>query len=163
MPLLRAVQAVNGAQRLRPVRILRQLLPDGAAAPPVVAVLGLSYEPHSDDVRAAPSVDLVPELQEAASEVRVWDPLLTPSVTDALFPAATKCKTIPEAVAGAGVAVVLTEFPELQEMDWETVAGLMVDPAVVIDGKNCLNVAAVTKAGLHYCGVGRPSTLPAAK
>ena len=122
----------------------------------MVSVLGLSYEPHTDDMRAAPSLGLVAELVQLVGDVRVWDPLLPPAVIETLFPSTTRCKTIEQAVDGSGVVIVLTEFPEVRDADWKAIADRVVHPALVIDGKNCLDVSRVTGAGLGYRGMGRP-------
>lgn len=153
MRLLEAVQAVNVAQRLKPVRVVRDAIEAAETAAPV-AVLGLNNEPHSDDMRYAASLVLVPELRRLG-DVRVWDPLLPERDVESLFPGVTRCESVEDAVSGAGVAVVLTEFDDVVRADWPSLAAVMTEPALVVDAKNCLEPAAVMDAGLAYRGVGR--------
>lgn len=153
MRLLEAVQAVNIAQRIRPVRVVRDALEAAESAAPV-AVLGLNNEPHSDDMRYAASLVLVPELHRLA-DVRVWDPVLPARDVAMLFPGVTRCETVEDALAGAGVVVVLTQFDDVVRADWAALAPTMAEPGLVLDVKNCLEPAAVMDAGLAYRGVGR--------
>ena len=120
-------------------------------------VLGLVFEPHSDDMAHAASRVLVPEFVRLASEVRVWDPLLPGSRIVTLFPGVSHQPTVEHAVDGAGVVVVLTEFSELTTANWRALTAAITDPRLVIDCKNCLDPGSVTRAGLRYQGIGRTS------
>src|SRR5262249_36448333 len=157
MRLLESVQAVNATQRLRPVGVAREWVREHAAQPaPSVAVLGLVYEPHSDDVRAAPSIEIVPELQQLSNDVRVWDPLLPDHRIRALFPNVTLSASPELALRGAHIVVVLAEFEQVMSLNWAAAAATLGPSAIVIDGKNCLDGGRVRCAGLEYRGVGRP-------
>lgn len=156
MPLLRAVIEVNTAQRLRVIRMIQEHLGDLLAHQPGIAVLGLQYEPASDDVRDAPSRTIVPELQALGAQVRVWDPGLHRPVIDSMFPAAEYHATITGAVTGAAAAIVLTEWPQVREAPWAKLTGRMAEPRLVIDAKNFLVPADVASQGLLYRGIGRP-------
>src|SRR5215470_180441 len=118
MPILEAVQATNRAQHLRPLAILRQERSRLPSWPPSIAVLGLVYEPHTDDVRAAPSLSLIPQLRLISPRITVWDPLLSRSVVTELFPFARYAGSTAEAVCDADVVVVLTEYPDVVSGDW---------------------------------------------
>jgi UDPglucose 6-dehydrogenase len=61
-----------------------------------------------------------------------------------------------EALDGVSAAVVITEWGEFATLDWERAAGMMTSPAVVFDGRNCLDPSKVEAAGLSYMAVGRP-------
>jgi UDPglucose 6-dehydrogenase len=152
--LLQAVQDVNSTQRLRPLRLVRAAV-DGSPGEPALAVLGLAFEPHSDDVRYAPSRLLVPEFLELVQDVRVWDPLLPSREIARLFPGTTACPSVEDAVRGAGVVLALTEYPEVRRAEWAALAPTIVSPRLVVDAKNCLDAAAVLDAGLDYRGLGR--------
>jgi UDPglucose 6-dehydrogenase len=157
MRVLESVEQVNQTQHSYPVRLIDDAL---RAAPPGtvrVAVLGLAYEPHSDDMRAAPSRQVVPALGTRAVEVRVWDRLLPAEQVARLFPGTGRCESVNSALVDAGIAVVLTEYPELSKLDWASVARNMTEPGLVIDAKNCLDPEEVRNAGLAYRGVGRPA------
>jgi UDPglucose 6-dehydrogenase len=159
MPLLEAVQAVNEAARQRLLGVLRDALGVTCAPCPVIAVLGLTYEPDSDDMRDAPSLAVVPELCRVAAEVRVWDPLLPAAEVARLFPEVCRGSSLGMTVEGAEVIVVLTEYPQIVRADWASVAALATPSALVLDAKNCLDPGVVTGAGFGYWGVGRRATV----
>ena len=153
-PLLEAVVRVNNAQRLRVVRAVRDHLEPGSS----VAVLGLSFKPDTDDTREAPSLTVVPELVAHGFAVRVWDPVVGPERAAALFPG-TEPAAGPEAAAdGASAVVVLTEWPQVLEADWEVVAKGMAEPKLVLDARNCLDADDLAGLGLGYWGIGRGQT-----
>lgn len=155
LPLLQAVIAVNNAQRLKVVRMVQEQLGHKVAMHPTVAVLGVAYEPSSDDIRDAPSRVVIPELEALGVGVRVWDPGLSEAMVKMLLPAAVYCATISEAVNGAAVAVVLTQWPQTRDVQWEEVARAMVEPRAIIDAQNWLEAATVVCHGLGYQGIGR--------
>jgi UDPglucose 6-dehydrogenase len=159
MPLLHATMEVNEAQRLMIFCIVQEHFDQAATVhtKPSVAVLGLQYEPFSDDVREAPSRTLVPGLQALGVQVRVWDPGLRDSAVGDLFPGVEHCATIVDAVRGASATIVLTEWPEVREADWAQLARLMTQTGLVIDAKNWLLPADIVAHGLRYRGIGRNS------
>jgi UDPglucose 6-dehydrogenase len=158
MRLLESVQAVNATQCLRPVGLAREWIRGHPQqVHPTVAVLGLVYEPHSDDMRAAPSIRIVPELQQLAQNVRVWDGVLPAPDVMTMFPGVTPAESPELAVCGADIVVVLTEFEQVTCLDWSAAAVTMGPEAVIIDGKNCLDADQIRAVGLAYRGVGRPA------
>jgi UDPglucose 6-dehydrogenase len=155
--LLNAVIEVNELQKRRVVAKLEKHL--GKLRGKRVALLGLAFKPHTDDMREAPSLVLASRLLAEGAEVRCWDP-----VADAtgLLSGFTRCETPFEAAEGADAAVVVTEWPELAELDLAALRRLMRTP-VIIDGRNFLDPDAATAAGLVYEGIGRrpPSSFAA--
>jgi UDPglucose 6-dehydrogenase len=147
--LLKAVIEVNGRQRLLPVISLSRAL--GSLTDRTVAVLGLSFKPDTDDARESPALDIVPLLVEEGAHVCAYDPLAS-SVT--LGPA-VRVDDVWSALEGACAAILVTEWPEFVDLDWERVASVMVEPRIVFDGRNALDADAVRAAGLSYMAVGR--------
>jgi UDPglucose 6-dehydrogenase len=156
MPILQSVQATNRAQHLRPLAILRQERSRLSSWPPRIAVLGLAYEPYSDDVRAAPSLSLVPQFRLVTPEITVWDPLLAGSVVAELFPFAHRAGSPAEAVQDANVVVVLTEYPDIVSGRWLEQLRRDGRPVLVIDGKNCLPAELLDRDSTVYRAVGKP-------
>lgn len=153
MPLLEAVISTNNAQRLRVVAMLKEHL--GEVPGRKVAILGLSFKPHTDDTREAPSLTVVPEIQALGHKVTVWDPVVPQVVAAALFPGVEHTRSLAYALREASAAVILTEWPHVIEADWFALAPAMEHPRVIIDGRNCLDPAIVKAAGLAYRGIGR--------
>jgi UDPglucose 6-dehydrogenase len=146
--LLNAVIEVNELQKRRVIGKLQQRL--GSLRGTTVAVLGLAFKPHTDDVREAPSLVLAGRLLAEGADVRVWDPVATPDGVHGIEQVAT----VAEAVAGADAAVLVTEWPELAEQDWAAL-GATMRRRVFVDGRNMLDPAAMADAGFDYEGIGR--------
>jgi UDPglucose 6-dehydrogenase len=147
--LLNAVIEVNELQKRRVVAKLEKHL--GKLRGRRVALLGLAFKPHTDDMREAPSLVLASRLLAEGADVRCWDP-----VADAtgLLSGFVRCDTPLEAAQGADAVVVVTEWPELGELDLGELRRVMRTP-VIVDGRNFLDPAAAAAAGLVYEGVGR--------
>jgi UDPglucose 6-dehydrogenase len=147
--LLKAVIEVNNRQRLLPAIRLARALPDLHERK--VAVLGLSFKPDTDDVRESPAIDIVPLLAEEGASVAVYDPI----AAELPLGTAERTDTVWEALEGASAVVIVTDWREFVELDWVRARSLMVDPAIVFDGRNCLDPAVVRAAGCTYMCVGR--------
>ena len=147
--LLNAVIEVNELQKRRVIGKLQQQL--GSLRGKTVALLGLAFKPNTDDMREAPSLVLAGRLVAEGAEVRAWDP-----VADgvAALPRATICADPLEALDGADAAVLVTEWPQLAELDWQEAARRMRNP-LLIDGRNMLDPAELRAAGFTYDGIGR--------
>ncbi|MFD7713137.1 UDP-glucose dehydrogenase family protein [Streptomyces sp. NPDC059785] len=158
-PLLHATIGVNDAQLDLPLDILDAELGDQLVHA-TVAVLGVRYEPWSDDLRAAPSRHVVPALLERAAHVRVWDPSTPADTITHLFPGAHAAPDLTTALTGAHAAVLLTEWPQTVETDWSAAAPLLTAPRLVIDGKNCLHPEHLAGLPIRYRSIGnrRPTT-----
>jgi UDPglucose 6-dehydrogenase len=146
--LLNAVIEVNELQKRRVIGKLQQHL--GTLRGSTVAVLGLAFKPHTDDVREAPSLVLAGRLLAEGADVRVWDPVASPAGLHGI----EQVESIAAAVADADAAVLVTEWPELAEQDWEAL-GATMRRRVFVDGRNMLDPAAMAAAGFEYEGIGR--------
>ena len=147
--LLRAVIDVNNRQRLLPIIRLARAMQDLSGHK--IAVLGLSFKPFTDDVREAPALDIVPLLLEEGAEVCAYDPV----AAEVDLGRARRTRDVWEALDGASAVLLLTEWPEFTSLDWSRVAETIRQPAIVFDGRNALDRAAVEAAGLTYMAVGR--------
>lgn len=156
LPILENVQLTNRAQYLRPLSIVREECAHLPPRPLTVAVLGVAYEPHSDDIRAAPSHSLIPQLALIASTVTVWDPLVNKEVVTQLFPLARRAVSIVDAVRDADVVVVLTEYAEVVEGQWVGALKRNGEPVIVVDAKNCLSEDLFDWGVTRYRAIGKP-------
>jgi UDPglucose 6-dehydrogenase len=147
--LLQAVWEVNELQKRRVVQKLVKHL--GALHGKRIALLGLAFKPHTDDMREAPSRVIAYRLLSEGAEVRAWDPVAHP----ADLPGIEQADSILDAVRDADAAVIVTEWPELKELASGEVREAMARP-VIIDGRNLLDPDAVRAAGFVYEGIGRP-------
>ncbi|MBY0175962.1 UDP-glucose dehydrogenase family protein [Curtobacterium herbarum] len=152
LAFLADIDAINLRRRAHVVELATQAL-GGDVTGKRVAVLGLAFKPNSDDVRDSPSLDIAARLRELGAEVAAYDPEAI-GTARRLHPELDYVESATEAVTGADIVLVLTEWNEFRELDATTVAAAVANP-VVIDGRNCLDRDAWRAAGFAYHGMGR--------
>ena len=146
--VLNAVIEVNELQKRRVIGKLADRL--GSLRGKRVALLGLAFKPNTDDTRDAPAFVLAGRLLAEGAEVVAWDPVARP---DGLH-GVEQVATVEDATRGADAVVLVTEWPQLADVDWEAVAGSMRTPHF-IDGRNMLDPQAMRAAGFTYDAIGR--------
>ena len=149
--LLTSVIEVNELQKRRVIGKLQRHL--GSLAGRRVALLGLAFKPDTDDMREASSLVLTARLLADGASVSAYDPVAEQQARE-LMSGISYAGSPLEALAGADAAVLVTEWRELVGLDWDEVAAAMAGD-LVIDGRNALDPAAVSAAGLQYEGIGR--------
>jgi UDPglucose 6-dehydrogenase len=146
--LLNAVIEVNELQKRRVIGKLHSHL--GSLRGKVVVLAGLAFKPNTDDMREAPSLVLAGRLLAEGADVRAWDPVADGGDLHGVEIHAT----VEEAAVGADAVVIVTEWPQLAEIDWKAV-GETMRTRVLIDGRNMLDPAALREAGFAVEGIGR--------
>src|SRR5216683_945521 len=133
----------------------------GTVSGKTLAILGLTFKPNTDDMRDSPSLAIVPALQAAGAEIRVFDP---EGMAEArkLMPDIVYCGNSYETMTGADALVLVTEWNEFRALDLDRVKGLLKTPTV-IDLRNIYKPADMAAAGFFYTSVGRisPELTPA--
>lgn len=126
-----------------------------------VAVLGLTFKPGTDDLREAPSLENVPLLLECGAEIYAYDPVGRDNFSR-IYPEGKigqgtikYVDNIEEAVKGANVCFIFTEWGEIKAINPADYKKLMRNP-LVYDGRNLYNVKDMNKAGVEYYSIGRP-------
>ncbi|MGY4706912.1 UDP-glucose dehydrogenase family protein [Candidatus Bipolaricaulota sp. J31] len=153
MPIVAAAREVNSKQRLRAVEKLQEALKGVRGR--VIGVLGLAFKPGTDDVREAPSLDIIRTLVERGAHVRAHDPVALPKAKEALAGLEVEFVDTPYAAAhGADALVLVTEWPEYRQLDLRKLAAAMRTP-VLLDGRNIFSFAEARAAGFVYLGMGR--------
>jgi UDPglucose 6-dehydrogenase len=149
--LLTAVIEVNELQKRRVMAKLHKHL--GSLVGRRVALLGLAFKAHTDDMREASSLVLSARLLADGAQVTAYDPVAEKEARR-LMAGVSFADSAREALRGADACVIVTEWPEFANLDWQGVAELMRGK-IVIDGRNLLDPETVRKAGLTYEGIGR--------
>jgi UDPglucose 6-dehydrogenase len=147
--LLSAVIEVNELQKRRVVGKLQRRL--GSLRGRKVALLGLAFKPGTDDMRDAPSLVLAGRLLAEGADVSAWDPVADGR---ALLHGVDIAGSALDALDGADAAVLVTEWPQLRELDWAEAAARMRNQ-LVVDGRNVLDAAELRALGFEYEGIGR--------
>jgi len=154
--LLRAVEAVNSRQKGKPFEILERHF-DGQLADRRIAVWGLAFKPNTDDMREAPSVNLIRSLLAVGARVTAHDPEAGAAAKE-LFrdQDAFEIAGDPYAAAsGADALVLVTEWRMYWAPDFSRLKELM-QQAVIVDGRNIWSPDVVRRRGFTYYAIGRP-------
>ncbi|MFC3734634.1 UDP binding domain-containing protein, partial [Actinoplanes nipponensis] len=158
---LHEVDLINQRRRSKVLQLAAELLDrrSGPAGPDLsgtrIAVLGAAFKPNSDDVRDAPSLAVAAALAKAGADVHVYDPQGMENARVAQ-PALHYESSMAEAVTGAELVCVLTEWADFRNADPQAL-GELVAAKRVIDGRNCLDALLWARAGWEYRGMGRPA------
>jgi UDPglucose 6-dehydrogenase len=156
--LLKVVERVNETQKLWVIEKLKKSLWNLRGK--TIGLLGLAFKGNTDDMRNAPSIDIIEHLLQSGCSVRAYDPVAMEKARP-LIGKVQLCKNAYDTVKGADAVVVVTEWPEFKEIDLKKVKSLVQTP-VFLDGRNLFNPQTVTDLGFEYHGVGRaaPRMLP---
>ncbi|HJR08354.1 MAG TPA: UDP-glucose/GDP-mannose dehydrogenase family protein [Pyrinomonadaceae bacterium] len=146
-----AVVRVNQKQRELMIPKIEKLV--GNLRGKIIAVLGLAFKPGTDDMRDAPSIDIIRVLLERGASVRAYDPIAMNAAREFL-PDVTYVEDEYEAVEGADALVFMTEWNQFRALNMERVHELMRTPKVA-DLRNIYDPEAMTELGFEYVGVGR--------
>jgi UDPglucose 6-dehydrogenase len=149
---LKEVDAINLRRRQRVVDHVVDAL-EGEPHDKVVAVLGLAFKPHSDDVRDSPALDVAVRLKGLGADVRVTDPAAIENAR-ARHPQLDYRESFEDTVRDAEVVVLVTEWDEYRHLDPSEVLPLVARPNIV-DARNSFDPAQWRAAGWTYRGLGR--------
>lgn len=153
--MLNAVMEINQDQRRLVVDKLVSLL--GGLRGATVGILGLAFKPNTDDMRDAPSVDIIRWLLAQGASVRAYDPVATETAQQALAGLeVTYCKTSYEVAEGADALVLVTEWNEFKSLNMQRLRDSM-RRSILIDGRNMYEPAEMQRLGFTYRGMGRAS------
>lgn len=149
--LLRAVIDINRYQRRRVVHQLREWL--GGLDETNIGLLGLSFKPNTDDMRSAPSIELVHLLYNEGAQLRAYDPAAMENARR-LLPEVTLCKDAYGVAQDADALIVVTEWNEFKQLDKARLREAMRQP-YLIDGRNIYDAEEMARTGFVYWGMGR--------
>jgi len=123
-----------------------------------IGVWGLAFKPNTDDVRFAPALAIIRDLVAEGAEIQAYDPRAVDNARREL-PEATYCSDPYEAARGTEAVLVLTEWDEFSQVDWERLRALMERP-LIIDGRNVLSSATLATYGFQYVDIGHDDEVP---
>jgi UDPglucose 6-dehydrogenase len=151
--LLHSVMEINRDMRRLVVERLRELL--GGLRGQTIGILGLSYKPNTDDMRDAPSIEIVEELAQKGARVQVFDPAAIPSAKRVLNGVGVVfAGSAYGAARHADAVALLTEWNEFRSLDLTRLKRVMRRP-VIIDGRNIWDPRVMREMGFVYKGIGR--------
>ena len=161
-PLLAATIETN---ELQPKRfIARRSMTRWAATTlkgKTVGILGLAFKANTDDMREAKSLDVIADLLASGATVKAYDPIAMEN-TKPVFPQITYGANAYEVATGADALIIVTEWNEFKNLNFERLSALMARP-LILDGRNLYDPERLRRLGFEYHSIGRASMLPAIK
>ena len=149
--LLEEVQRINADQIQRFLKKIHDAL--WIVKDKTIAVLGLAFKPNTDDMRLAPSLEVIRPLQEEGAKIRAYDPKAMDKAHEAL-PGVEFCDGPYAAASGADALVICTEWDEFRGLDLEKLHSVMNHP-IVLDGRNLFDPEKMIERGFVYKSIGR--------
>ncbi|HTY68482.1 MAG TPA: UDP-glucose/GDP-mannose dehydrogenase family protein [Alphaproteobacteria bacterium] len=155
LKIIEAVVAVNEARKKHMAQRIISAC-GGSVKGKTIGILGLTFKPNTDDMRDAPSLDIVPALIQAGARVQAFDPEGMDEA-EKLLPDVVMCHDAYSAMKGADALAIITEWNEFRALDLERMKSLLRSP-VVVDLRNVYAPKEMSDAGFRYTCVGRPET-----
>jgi UDPglucose 6-dehydrogenase len=155
LQVLQAVENANETQKtVLPAKIVKRLGENLSGK--VVALWGLAFKPNTDDMREAPSRVLIADLLNRGAKIQAYDPVSTHEAKRVFGdePRITYATNPMDALNGADVLAIVTEWKEFRAPDFEAIKAKLKIP-VIFDGRNMYDPATPSKAGLEYVTIGR--------
>ena len=152
--LLRAVERTNEKQKkLLVAKALKHF--GGSVDGKTFAVWGLAFKPKTDDMREAPSIEIIEGLAAKGAKVKAFDPVATETAKRALKDRCQYMEKPYDALEDVDALFVVTEWNDFRNVDFARMKSMMKQP-VVFDGRNIYAPAKLREAGFTYYGIGRP-------
>lgn len=149
--LLKEVERINEAQKRLILEKIEKALWN--LNHKTIGILGLSFKPNTDDLRYAPSLDIIKALQREGARIKAFDPAAMKKAAK-ILKKIEFCPDAYEVAKGSDCLVILTEWNEFKELDLKKIKRLLKTP-VIIDGRNIYEPKEMKKLGFKYQGIGR--------
>lgn len=149
--IIETVDKINEEQKLLPVKKIRTLLPTLKGKK--IAIWGLAFKPGTDDMREAPSLAVIKELQKAGARIQAFDPVAE-ARAKTLLKHVNFCNDPYRTLTGCDALIILTEWNEFRGLDKKKIKGLLKRPYVV-DGRNVYEPGEMRRLGFNYLSIGR--------
>lgn len=150
--LLKAVEDVNARQKKIFVEKIKNRFNDLKGL--TIAVWGLSFKPKTNDMREAPSIDIINALLDLSAKIQAYDPKAADEAKKYFADKITYTSSCYEALNGANALLLLTEWSEFQLVDFSKIKSLMKNP-VIFDGRNQYNFKKLEEMGFEYYKIGK--------
>lgn len=151
--LLKQTHEVNEVQRYSIVKKCEEKL--WTFRGKTIAVWGLAFKPNTDDLRNAPSIDILKAILDQGASVRACDPVAAEKMKE-IYPTIQYVDDPIETAKGADALLCLTEWDKFSKVNLKKLKSAMASP-LVIDGRNIFNPETMARLGFQYSSVGRPS------
>jgi UDPglucose 6-dehydrogenase len=152
MKILQAVEEVNEFQKTVLFTKLMNRF-QGKIEGKTIAMWGLSFKPNTDDMREAPSLTIIKSIIEAGGKVQAYDPVAMNDAKDMLGDSIRYCTDEYQALEGADVLLIVTEWIDFRSPDFEKIKATLKNP-IVFDGRNIFDTKEMNDMGFEHYGIG---------
>lgn len=149
--LLKEVRNINENQKASFVHLIEDKL--WIIKNKVIGILGLAFKPNTDDMRNAPSLDIIRMLQHEGALIKAYDPKAMGNAAQ-MLKGVVFCKDVYSLAKGCDCLLLLTEWDEFKQVDFKKIKKF-VRHAIIFDGRNALDPEALRRSSFEYYGVGR--------
>ncbi len=151
--LLKEVRNINEDQKLSFIKLIEDKL--WIVKNKTIGILGLSFKPNTDDMRSAPSIDIIKALQAEGAKIKAYDPQAVSKAKD-IFSNVAFVKDPYSLAKGCDCLILLTEWAEFKELNFKKIKGVM-NHATIFDGRNHLSSRKeeLKSLGYEYYSIGR--------
>lgn len=157
--LLKEVERINDERVPRLLKKVKRALPEIRGK--ILGVLGVAFKPNTDDIREAPSLKVIPGIEDLGGVLRVYDPQAAVNLAR-VHPPGDRLRYVGsayEAAEGASALVILTDWEEFRSLDLQRIRGLMRTP-IIVDGRNLFSPREMRERGFEYYSLGRGDVVP---
>ncbi|MFY8036401.1 MAG: UDP binding domain-containing protein, partial [Cyclobacteriaceae bacterium] len=151
--ILKAVMDVNAKQKTKLIPAVKNYFKNDLKGK-VIAIWGLSFKPHTDDIREAPALYNIEELLEAGAHIQAHDPESMSNVKNLLGDRIAYCEDPYSAAENADAIFIATEWPEFRTPDFDRLSSILKNK-VIFDGRNLYDLALMKELGYTYFSIGR--------
>ncbi len=159
--ILDAVMDVNEKQKMHLIPKIKDYFNNDLKGK-TIALWGLAFKPNTDDIREAPALYMIDELLAAGATVTAYDPEAMKNVKQLLGSKINFSERQYDALIGADVLLIATEWSEFRTPDFTKIISLLKNK-VIFDGRNLFDLAKMDELGFHYVSVGRRTIAPIPK
>ncbi len=151
--LLKEVKNINESQKQSFVKLVEDKL--WIVKNKTIGILGLAFKPKTDDLRNAPSLEIIEALQKEGAKIKVYDPEAMEKAKE-ILKKVTFCRTPYDLAGNCDCLLIVTEWDEFRGLDFSKIKKLMKHP-IIFDGRNLFDPINLKEAGFEYYGIGRGS------
>jgi len=149
--ILKSARRVNEEQRSLFIQKIEEAL--WIVKGKTIGILGLSFKPNTDDMRFAPSIDIINSLRQNGARIKVYDPQAMKKAQD-ILKGVGFCKDLYEVARNSDALAIITEWHEFEVMDLGRIKRLLKKP-LIIDGRNIFDPKKMKRLGFRYISIGR--------
>jgi UDPglucose 6-dehydrogenase len=158
LEILKAVEYVNDNQKLVIPAKVKSHFGDRLKGL-ILGLWGLSFKPHTDDMREAPALKIIEELLKEGVTIKAYDPVAREEAKRILGSSIELCEDKYEALIDASGLIVVTEWPEFRVLNYNIIEKLMLEK-VIFDGRNIYDPIELVEFGFTYYSIGRQPVKP---